>query len=114
MKLILIQRRKEVLAGAGKERQPEQLRRSAETCHREAFTLRTIIPFLSKRFGAFLIFSPPYFKITLWVRKMISRKLSEMVNDEKYIDKKESRKVHISKYNTKGNVKGSMSFHTCN
>ena len=43
-----------------------------------------------------------------------TRKLSEMVNDEKYIDKKESRKVHISKYNTKGNVKGSMSFHTCN
>lgn len=77
--------------------------------------LRTIILFLSKRFGAFLIFSPPYFKITLWVRKMISRKLSEMVNDEKYIDKKESTKVHItSKYNTKGNMKGSMSFHTFN
>lgn len=77
--------------------------------------LRTIIPFLSKRFGAFLIFSPPYFKITLWVRKMISRKLSEMVNDDKYIDEKESTKVHTaSKYNTKGNVKGSASFHTFN
>ena len=53
MNLIFIQRGKKMLAGTSKEWQPEQLKRSAETRHREGFMLRTIIPFLSKRFGAF-------------------------------------------------------------
>lgn len=53
MNLIFTQRGKKMLAAASKEWQPEELKRSAETWQREGFMLRTVISFLSKRFGAF-------------------------------------------------------------
>lgn len=77
------------------------LKRSAETWHWKGIMLLTIIPFLSKRFGAFSYqFSPPYFKITLWVRWMVSKNFQKFWKMSNALMKGGSQKIHISPHRT--------------
>lgn len=64
--------------------------------------LLTIIPFLSKRFGAFSYqFSPPYFKITLWMRWwMVSKNFQKLWKMSTVLMKGGSQKIHISSHRT--------------
>lgn len=68
----------------------------------KAFMLLTIIPFLSKRFGAFSYqFSPPYFKITLWMRWwMVSKNFQKLWKMSNVLMKGGSQKFHISPHRT--------------
>lgn len=84
--------------------------RSAETWHWEGFMLPTIIPFLSKRFGAFFYqFSLPYFKITLWVRILL-KNFQELWKMSNVLMREEGIKVHHFLYVTPKEVKGLCHF----
>lgn len=84
-----------------KRRTTRMLKRWAETWPRKGFMLLTIILFLSNGFGAFSYqFSLSYIKITLWVRRMVSKNFQKVWKMTNVLMQEGSQEIHISPHIT--------------